>query len=61
MLGVGCGIIDGGYARELDVLREKLHGVGVALGPGVFHIDAVTEIIFHCRAEVPPIDAMGCP
>ena len=61
MLGGGCGSVDGGHARDLGVLQEKLHGVGFALGPGVGHIYEVTAIMLHCGAKVPPIYAMGFP
>ena len=61
MLGGGCGYVDGGYAGYLGMFRGKLYCVGVAIGPGVGHIDAITAIMFHCRAEVPPIYAVGCP
>ena len=57
----GCGSVDGGYDRVLGVLQGKLHVGGVALGPGVVHIYAVAEIMFHCRAMISPINTMSCP
>ena len=61
MLGGGCGCVDGDYSGYLSVLREKRYCVGVALDPGVGHIGAITAIMVHCRAEVPPIYAVVYP
>ena len=43
------------------MVRKKLYGFGCAFGPGFGDINAVASVMLGSPANVPSINAMGCP